>query len=180
MGGMAAATAPLRFRLAPMAGVIRWLTYALLLMPVAFLVAGLFAPPLAIVGVFEAAIYLGVWLWFRPSAFEIGDDALMLRWPVRRRRVPFAAIAGAETVSGKEFRRRYGWGMRVGAGGLWGGFGQLWTPHGRLDFYVSRTDAFVLVHLAQGRPLMLTPEQPDRFAAALQARAAGSPSPVAT
>ena len=55
---------------------------------------------------------------------------------------------------------------RVGVGGLWGGFGWLWSPNGWLEFYISRLDKHVLLHRANGLPVLLTPEDPDTFVAA--------------
>ncbi len=81
-------------------------------------------------------------------------------------------IAAVEIVPRAEFRHRYGWGYRVGAGGLWGGFGLLVTSRESVAMYVSRTDRFVLVRLRAGRSLLLTPAEPERFVAALQSAAA--------
>jgi len=58
--------------------------------------------------------------------------------------------------------------MRIGVGGLWGGFGWLYTSKGLLDFYASRTDRLVLVRLRARRPLLVTPETEERFVAALR------------
>jgi hypothetical protein len=63
--------------------------------------------------------------------------------------------------------------MRIGAGGLWGGFGWLYTRKGLLDLYVSRTDRFVLVRRRIGRPLLLTPERDEAFVDALRALSGG-------
>jgi hypothetical protein len=63
--------------------------------------------------------------------------------------------------------------MRVGVGGLWGGFGWLYTSKGLLGLYVSRTDRLVLVRLRTGRPLLVTPEGDERFVAALRAVSRG-------
>jgi hypothetical protein len=54
----------------------------------------------------------------------------------------------------------------------WGGFGLLWTSRGGLvDFYISRTDRIVIVERKSGRPLLITPERPEQFVAALEAHA---------
>jgi hypothetical protein len=63
--------------------------------------------------------------------------------------------------------------MRIGAGGLWGGFGWLYTRRGLVDLYVSRTDRFVLVRRRAGRPLLLTPERDASFVDALRALSRG-------
>ena len=92
---------------------------------------------------------------------------------MRARVVPAPEIAEAAIVSRDAFRREFGWGMRIGAGGLWGGFGWLYTRKGLVDLYVSRTDRFVLVRRRTGRPLLLTPEADERFVATLRAACRG-------
>lgn len=48
--------------------------------------------------------------------------------------------------------------MRIGIGGLWGGFGWLWPGRGLVNFYVSRSDGLVLIERMSARPLLITPE----------------------
>jgi hypothetical protein len=91
----------------------------------------------------------------------------------RDRRIAAGDIAGAEVLSREAFRRDFGWGMRIGAGGLWGGFGWLYTRKGLLDQYVSRTDRLVVVRLRAGRPLLLTPERDEGFVDALRTLSPG-------
>ena len=71
-------------------------------------------------------------------------------------------------VDRQEPRRDVGWGMRVGAGGLWGGFGLLWTARrGIVQMYVSRLDRFVWIERGKERPWLITPERAEEFVAAL-------------
>ena len=164
------------FLLAPMSPLILWLTVALLALPVVFLLFGLIGgPPAGFVLVPMAGLilvlYAVIWLWSRPTRFELTPDALILVWPVRRRRIERADIRGATVLAKGDARRQLGFGMRIGAGGLWGGFGWLWTTRrGLLDLYVSRETDVVLVELdpRAGRSLLLTPERPEAFVAALQ------------
>jgi hypothetical protein len=65
-------------------------------------------------------------------------------------------------------RREAGWGLRVGAGGLGGGFGWLWTQRrGIVQMYVSRIDGLVWIERVHDRPWLVTPEQPEAFVRAL-------------
>jgi hypothetical protein len=58
--------------------------------------------------------------------------------------------------------------MRVGAGGLWGGFGWLWTQRrGIVQMYVSRTDDFVWIERPGERSWLITPERPKAFVRAM-------------
>lgn len=156
---------------------IRVMTWIVLAMPLVLFAAALGASRptrLVLLGVtaFVVLTYASVALWWRPLRFEVGGHCLALVWPLRSRLVEGRQIAGVEIVPRAEFRRRYGWGYRVGAGGLWGGFGLLVTSRESFAMYVSRTDHFVLVRLRAGRPLLLTPAEPERFVAALQSAAA--------
>jgi hypothetical protein len=118
-------------------------------------------------------LYASVWLLWRPTAFEVDARGLRILWPLRARAIPTREIAEAAVLSRDAFRREFGWGMRIGAGGLWGGFGWLYTSKGLLGLYVSRTDRVVLVRLRTGRPLLVTPESDERFVAALRALSRG-------
>ncbi|MBK6515430.1 MAG: hypothetical protein IPG04_15245 [Polyangiaceae bacterium] len=88
-------------------------------------------------------------------------------------------VERAEIVSAGELRDRYGLGMRIGAGGLWGGFGLLAFRSVTFAMYVSRSDRFVLVWLRGQRPLMVTPDDPEVFVAPWAADAeSGRPNRV--
>jgi len=157
------------FPLAPMSGVIRGLTVFLVLLPVGFVVLGLgVANPegrvLWITGTGVALLYLGIWLYSRPTRFELTAADLVIVWPIRRARIPRSDIRHVGILGRDELKRELGWGMRVGAGGLWGAFGWLWTSRrGMVDLYISRTDRWVLVERASGRPLLINPERPEEF-----------------
>jgi len=156
-----------------MSGDVRALTGIALVAPLGLVLAvGLAQDPIrgTLLGatVFVVLVYAAVWLLGRPTAFEVDASGLRIRWPLRSRRIGAGDLAGTEILSRETFRRDFGWGMRMGAGGLWGGFGWLHTRKGLLDLYVSRTDRFVLVRRRAGRPLLLTPERDEGFVGALR------------
>jgi hypothetical protein len=160
-----------RFPLAPMAPAIRWLTRALLALPAGFALAAIaWQTVLWLPAVLLVVMYTSVWIWWRPVRFEVGPDGLTLVFPARRRFVPTAQIAGAECVSAARLRERFGTQLRVGAGGLWGGFGWLWSRRGWTEFYVSTLDDFVLIERRGRIPLLISPQRPERMAAAVRAR----------
>ena len=67
-----------------------------------------------------------------------------------------------------QLEREVGRSMRVGAGGLGGGFGWLWTQkRGVVRMYISRTDGLVWIERRSDRPWLITPERPDNFVRAL-------------
>jgi hypothetical protein len=162
-----------RFPLAPISGDIRALTAIAFVAPLglvlgAILGRGPVRGVLLVISVLVLVLYASVWLLWRPTAFEVDRSRLRILWPRRVRTIPACEIAGAVVLSREAFRREFGWAMRIGAGGLWGGFGWLYTSKGLLGLYVSRTDRGVLVRLRTDRPLVVTPEGDERFVAVLR------------
>ena len=157
------------FRLARMSPLVLTLTFLLLALPPAFLAGAVFGgQPLAVPAVFLIALYAWVWLRFRPSRFTVQGSGLEVNWPLKCRHIPRESIVSARVIDRQALKREIGWGMRVGAGGIWGGFGWLWTKRrGVVQMYISRTDGFVWIERAGGRPWLLTPEEPEEFVRAL-------------
>lgn len=122
----------------------------------------------AAIALFVVVIVASVWLLFRPSWFEISPRGMRIRWPLRRGFIPLARIRGVELLTADERTARYGFGMRIGAGGLWGGFGYRTSSQGLLHMYISRLDYTVMIHVAGDRPWMITPRDPQRFVATLR------------
>jgi hypothetical protein len=155
--------------------VLTWIVLALPLMMFlgVYLARGPARSVLLVVWALVVLLYASVWLPWRPSAFEIDGAGLRILWPLRARAIPARDIAQAVVLSREAFRREFGWSVRIGAGGLWGGFGWLYTSKGLVDLYISRTDRVVLVRRRAGRPLLVTPEDDDRFVVALRAVSPG-------
>lgn len=157
------------FRLAPMSPLILGLTVVLLALPVVFLASSAIrGGPLAFPGLLLVAIYAWVWLRFRPTLFVVHPGVLEVIWPVKRRQLRRQDISDVRLIDRQELRAKTGWGMRVGAGGLWGGFGWLWTERrGIVQMYISRTDGLVWIECGDQRPWLITPEHPTAFVRAL-------------
>lgn len=157
------------FRLARMSPLILLLTLGLLALPVVFLSSAVlgkwvFVTPVLLLVV----IYSWVWLRFRPTLFVVHPDALEVVWPLKRRQIRRDQISDVRLIDKRELRRETGWCMRVGAGGLWGGFGWLWTRRrGIVQMYISRTDSFVWIECPGHRPWLITPDEPEAFVRAL-------------
>jgi hypothetical protein len=130
--------------------------------PAVLLTSGLFS---GVVMVLIAALFAWVWLYMRPSRFELSGAGMRIVWPLRAEIVPIYVIGDVELVTRRELSARYGRGYRFGAGGLWGGFGLYITPRQTFRFYISRLEPMVVVHLRgrDARPFLLTPESPEQF-----------------
>lgn len=153
------------FRLAPMSPLMLAPTLLFLTAPPALLIAGLSGKhQLWALGLLLLAIDVGVWLRFRPSRFVVQRNGLEVVWPLKRRHISRESIVSARVLNRQELRREIGWGMRIGAGGIWGGFGWLWTSRrGLVQMYISRTDRFVWIEHDGDRPWLITPEKPEEF-----------------
>jgi len=157
------------FRLAPMCRTIRILTVGVLILPVVLLATAVFERRLAAPLLVLVAVYAWVWLRFRPTRFVVYPRRLEIVWPLKRRALRRDGISQVRLIEGPDLRSETGWCIRVGAGGLWGGFGWLWTRRrGIVQMYISRTDRFVWIERAHDdRPWLITPEQPEAFVRAL-------------
>ena len=154
------------FPLAAMSRSIAIVTIVLLALPVGFLLPGL--PSCTAVGGSLALMYAGVWLLVRPSHFAVTDSELSICFPWRRRALDRRGITRARVLSAAELRSELGVAVRIGVGGLFGGFGWLWSRRrGLVELYISRTDGLVLVERAHARALLLTPADPDAFVTAV-------------
>jgi hypothetical protein len=163
-------------RLAPMSGFLAVLTAIVLLLPVGIVAVGAATPgaPLAwAIAALLAATYAFTWFCMRPSRFVVDAEGLEVVWPLRRRFIPWSDVAGAATMRADELSAEFGLLLRVGVGGLWGGFGLAWSSRGKhLGLYVSRhADGFVLVRCGRTRSLLITPERPEEFTALVNERA---------
>lgn len=162
------------YALAPMCRPIAVMTAFVLALPIVFGIVAIKVgwphsiAPFGLCVVFIIACF-AVWTWFRPKQFIVSHDFLTIQWPMRNKSWKKSDVLSAKIISSSEFRKEYGRGMRIGAGGLWGGFGLLKTSRCLFRMYISRTDEFVLVHLRNDHPLLITPVQPQDFIRSLLA-----------
>jgi hypothetical protein len=154
-----------------MSAAILWLTIFAWILPIVAI--GLTPRPLwPFSGGVVSVIYAWIWLRFRPTRFVVSPAALDVEWPLKRVSIERHTITAVRAIDRDALRREIGWGLRVGAGGVWGGFGWLWTKRrGIVQMYISRTDGFVWIERADDRPWLITPESPARF---VQAMSTGS------
>jgi hypothetical protein len=144
-------------------------TLALLLLPVAFFIVAFTLNRLyALPALFLLLISAWVWLWFRPTH--------RLHRRSRRHRDRLAPVPSQDPPRHHHRRPPHqsprapkrDRALRVGAGGLWGGFGILWTARrGIVRMYVSRLDDLIWIERGREQPWLITPEQPDAFIHAL-------------
>ena len=168
------------FSLAPMTPSILVLTLVLWLLPLSFLLYSIAAGQqvAGMIALFLFALYGAVWGCCRPSRFVIAENNLQIVFPSWRRNVSLKDIVQAQQTNPATFKQEYGWAMRIGVGGLWGGFGWLWTSkNGLVEFYVSRVDGLVLIERKEGKNILITPDDPEGFVSYVQGVSLGMPYP---
>ncbi|MGE0643849.1 MAG: PH domain-containing protein [Nitrospira sp.] len=150
------------FHLAPMSPIILIVMLVLLGLPVPIIIS--VGSSNLIIALAVTSVYAWIWLRFRPSSFVVRDKSLDIIWPLKRREILRDSISNIRLLDRDGLKQEIGWGVRIGAGGLGGAFGWLWTTrHGIVQMYVSRTDRFVWIERTHSRPWLVTPEQPDEF-----------------
>ncbi len=160
------------FKLAPMSPFFRGVTIALWTLPfLAGISALVLRQPFAGIGIIFLLliIYAAVWLWCRPSWFVVCSNFVEIVFPVWRRRIPMQDVCAIRIINNDIFEQEFGWAIRIGVGGLWGGFGWLWTyRRGFLEFYISQLDNFVLIDRFTHKSVTITPENPEQFVEAVE------------
>jgi hypothetical protein len=149
-----------------MSSVIKGVTIALWLLPLCFAIFSLLSREWQLFNIclILIALYGAIWLWCKPSHFIISNNYIEIVFPAWRRSIAIQDVSGIRIISKNIFQQEFGWAMRIGAGGLWGGFGWLWTSRGGfLEFYISQLDEFVLISRLKGNSLLITPINPDQF-----------------
>lgn len=151
------------YRTAPMSGSIKVITYIMEAVPFLLVYFG-FAqhnPGLFIVAIFFILLIAGVWLWMRPTQYAVDSRALTIIWPLRKDIVPRSGISRVRILDKIQAKKELGFALRIGVGGLFGGFGLLWTRRrGLIRFYITRLDDFILIDRRNGRPLLITVDNP--------------------
>ncbi|MGR9108457.1 MAG: PH domain-containing protein [Gammaproteobacteria bacterium] len=162
------------YRLAPMSTGILVLTVLLMLVPLALFLLAI-TKALAFLWVFllVGTVYAWVWLLFRPTAFVVHPNRLEIVWPMKRRKISLSSIQAVRLIDATALKREIGWGIRIGAGGLWGGFGWLWTRRrGIVQMYLSRTNDLVWIERGKERSWLITPERAEEFVRQLSRKTA--------
>lgn len=154
-----------------MSPLIRGLTVLLWLLPAGFGGYAIAARSWAMGLVFLLllSLYGAVWIGCRPSGFAVSSQDVAIVFPIWTRRIPLSDVASVRTISPTDIKRDLGWTVRIGVGGLWGGFGWLWTQRqGWVEFYISRLDGFIAIERHTGNTLLITPQRPRQMVATLQ------------
>jgi len=172
-----------RFGLASMSRSMAAMTWGFVALSVFLAVVALVVPDpgarwaLAFAILVSVGVLPLVWFVFRPRWFDVSAEGLTIVWYVGARRVLATSIASVRAIG----RDELGTMLRLwGVGGVFGGFGRFWSRKiGRLSVYATRRDGLVLIERHDGRPILITPADPDGFVdAVVQVLSADRPAAI--
>jgi hypothetical protein len=124
---------------------------------------------LGILGGLQAFLILVGFLLFRPLGYRLTPTALVVRRWGPKVTIPLAEIREARRIKLTKVLRT------CGVGGFFGGWGQFSTDDrsngfGNFTAYLTRNDTEVAIYRKKGEPIVLSPDQPEAFIAALMER----------
>ena len=102
---------------------------------------------------------------YRITAYELTNDQLIIHRPFKNKFIPVSLIWKAELPEKNALR----WVIRTfGNGGLWGFYGQFSnTKIGGMTWYASRRSNMLMLHMKDGKKIVITPDEPEQFLNAL-------------
>lgn len=101
-----------------------------------------------------------------PIRYEIGTESVRVRRPLSTVSIPLERITAVRFVEGRDvFRRAV---RTLGSGGAFGFFGRYRSPQmGDFIAYATRTDRVVVLTIQDGETVVVSPESPELFVAAV-------------
>lgn len=110
---------------------------------------------------FGLILILVITYGFSPKAYALEDRQLIICRPFQNKLYATEGILTVSLVDKKELKKS----IRVfGVGGLFGYFGLFRNSrYGTMIWYATRRDQFVVIERANGRTIVLTPDDPNAF-----------------
>jgi hypothetical protein len=110
---------------------------------------------------FGLILILVITYGFSPKAYALDDRQLIIYRPFQNKLYATEGILTVSLVDKKELKKS----IRVfGVGGLFGYFGLFRNSrYGTMIWYATRRDQFVVIERANGRTIVLTPDDPNAF-----------------
>ena len=118
-----------------------------------------------VAGVVMGGVLLFCYL-FGPQRYRLTANSLVIVRPIGNKHISLARLEEVRPLAPEELR----WSLRTfGNGGLFGFYGNFWNSKlGLMTWYATRRSNYVLVRTASAS-LVLTPDDPNGFLAALAA-----------
>ena len=104
---------------------------------------------------------------FSVKSYQVTSESLLVKRPFQNAVFPRSNIASVVAMDKQEMG--FAWRL-FGSGGFFGYYGLFASkPLGRFTMYGTQSCNYVLIALADGKKIVLTPDAPEEFVAALKA-----------
>jgi hypothetical protein len=104
---------------------------------------------------------------FRPNNYSVSNDKLLIHRLIGDVKIGRNNIKTVEMIDESKVRKSI---RTFGSGGFFGSYGKFWNSTlGKMTWYVTRKDNFVLVITNDEKKILLTPDEPEEFVASLSA-----------
>jgi hypothetical protein len=103
---------------------------------------------------------------FRPNNYSVSEDKLLIHRMIGDVKIMRSEIQSVEIIDESKVRNSI---RTFGSGGFFGSYGKFWNSTlGKMTWYVTRKDNFVLVITNDEKKILLTPDEPEEFVAFLK------------
>ncbi|PWK28575.1 PH (Pleckstrin Homology) domain-containing protein [Arcicella aurantiaca] len=100
---------------------------------------------------------------YRPNNYSVSDDKLLIHRLIGDVEIKRRDIQSVEMIDESKVRNSI---RTFGSGGFFGSYGKFWNSTlGKMTWYVTRKDNFVLVITTEEEKILLTPDEPEAFVA---------------
>jgi hypothetical protein len=103
---------------------------------------------------------------FRPNNYSISPDKLLIHRMLGDVEIDRDNIQSVQEIDESQVKDSL---RTFGVGGFFGNFGTFWNNKlGKMTWYVTRKNNFVLVETKDQKKIILTPDKPEEFVASFQ------------
>ncbi len=101
----------------------------------------------------------------RPNNYSVSSDKLLIHRMIKDVEIDRNNIQSVQEIDESQVKDSI---RTFGAGGFFGSFGTFWNSKlGKMTWYVTRKNNFVLVETKDQKKIILTPDKPVEFVASL-------------
>jgi len=114
--------------------------------------------------VFLLPIILSIVVYFfRPNNYSVSQDKLLIHRIINNVEIERNNIQSVQEIDESQMKNSL---RTFGVGGFFGNFGAFWNGKlGKMTWYVTRKNNFVLVETKDQKKIILTPDEPEQFVA---------------
>ena len=100
---------------------------------------------------------------FRPNNYSVSSDKLLIHRMINNVKINRNNIQSVQEIDESQVKNSL---RTFGVGGFFGNFGTFWNGKlGKMTWYVTRKNNFVLVETKDQKKIILTPDKPEEFVA---------------